>query len=158
MKQKRIDKRRFFDRMEGLEFEEYCASLLRRNGFKDVEVTRGSMDQGVDIIAYKHRTSYGIQCKKYKSKIGNKAVQEAYAGCCYYGLDVPVVLTNSYFTYSAKQLAERTGVELWDREELLYLKKHKSAFGILTGILLSAVIIGVLFFGIYYMKNWIGLR
>jgi hypothetical protein len=42
-----------FDSLEGHEFEYWCANLLRQNGFVDVEVTQGSGDQGVDIIARK---------------------------------------------------------------------------------------------------------
>lgn len=89
-----------------------------RNGFSHVEVTKGSGDQGVDILADKDGVSYAVQCKHYTSKIPNKAVQEAYAGARFYGCDVPVVLTNSYFLPSALELGDEIGVELWDREEL----------------------------------------
>ena len=153
MNQKALQRRRLFDRMDGFEFEEYCAALLRRNGYKKVEVTRASMDQGIDIIAYKRKTSYGIQCKNHANKITNKAVQEAYTGCCFYGLDVPVVLTNNFFTIPAQQLAEKTGVELWDRETLLKLKKHKNWFGIISGVVISILVIGGLFAVIYYLKG-----
>ena len=44
-----------YDRMDGHTFEHYCAGLLRRNGFHHVEVTRGSGEQGIDILAWKHR-------------------------------------------------------------------------------------------------------
>lgn len=104
--------------MDGWEFEEYIAELLVRNGYAHVEVTRGSKDQGVDILAQKDEVSYAIQCKHYSSKVPNKAVQEAYAGAEFYGCDVPVVLTNSYFFPSAEELGDEIGVELWDREKL----------------------------------------
>ena len=107
-----------FDRMDGWEFEEYIAELLMRNGFTHVEVTRGSKDQGVDILAQKDEVSYAIQCKHYSGKVPNKAVQEAYAGAKFYGCEVPVVLTNSYFYPSAEELGDEIGVELWDRDEL----------------------------------------
>lgn len=106
------------DAMDGWEFEEYVAKLLRKNGFRHVEVTSGSGDQGVDILADKQGVSYAIQCKHYDGKIPNKAVQEAYAGARYYGCDVAVVLTNSYFYPSAFDLGDSIGVELWDRDML----------------------------------------
>ncbi len=119
---RRRDRKRFrkaeFDLMDGWEFEEYVAELLVRNGYHNVEVTRGSGDQGVDILAEKEGLSYAIQCKHYTSKISNKAVQEAYAGAGFYGCDVPVVMTNSYFYPSALELGEEIGVELWDRDVL----------------------------------------
>lgn len=94
-----------YDRMDGHTFEHYCAGLLRRNGFHHVEVTRGSGDQGIDILAWKHRKKYGIQCKCYSYYLGNKAIQEAYAGMKFYECDVSAVLTNQYFTNSAVALA-----------------------------------------------------
>lgn len=113
------------DGMNGWEFEEYAAKLLRRNGFRHVEITSGSGDQGVDILADKDGISYAIQCKHYDGKIPNKAVQEAYAGAEYYGCDVAVVLTNSYFYPSAFDLGDSIGVELWDRETLKLLIRRQ---------------------------------
>ena len=48
------------DEMEGLEFEYFCAQLLRQNGFCEVEVTKGSGDYGIDILAEKDGVSYGM--------------------------------------------------------------------------------------------------
>ena len=107
-----------YDTMEGHDFEYYCADLLRNNGFYNVSVTQGSGDQGIDVLAEKGRIKYGIQCKCYSKDIGNKAVQEAFAGKTFYHCHVAAVLTNRYFTRSAKQLAEEGQVLLWDRDEL----------------------------------------
>ena len=46
------------DGMDGHRFECWCADLLKKNGFSDVEVTQGSGDQGVDIIAVKDGIRY----------------------------------------------------------------------------------------------------
>lgn len=107
-----------YDRMDGHEFEYFCSDILRKSGFTQVEVTKGSGDQGIDILAFKDGVKYGIQCKCYSSNIGNKAVQEAFAGKTFYGCHVAAVLTNRYFTKSAQELAERNGVLLWDRDRL----------------------------------------
>ena len=81
--------------------------LLKRKHFSKIEVTKSSGDQGVDIIAYKHRKKYGIQCKYYTYPVGNKAVQEAYAGANFYDCDKVIVMTNTTFTRSAIELAEK---------------------------------------------------
>nr|DAM67166.1 MAG TPA: Restriction endonuclease [Caudoviricetes sp.] len=107
-----------YDTMEGHDFEYYCADLLCNDGFYNVEVTQGSGDQGIDILAEKAGIRYGIQCKCYSNNIGNKAVQEAFAGKAFYHCHVAAVLTNRYFTRSAKELAEKDQVLLWDRDEL----------------------------------------
>ena len=81
--------------------------LLKRKHFSKIEVTKSSGDQGVDIIACKHRKKYGIQCKYYTYPVGNKAVQEAYAGANFYDCDKVIVMTNTTFTRSAIELAEK---------------------------------------------------
>ena len=42
-----------FDEMEGHDFEYFCAELLQKHGFLDVQVTKGSGDYGIDILAEK---------------------------------------------------------------------------------------------------------
>lgn len=103
------------DEMEGHDFEYYCADLLRRAGFQEVEVTKGSGDFGADILAEKDGVSYAIQCKCYDTVVGVHAVQEIYAGRDYYGRMVAAVMTNQYFTEPAVTLARRLNVMLWDR-------------------------------------------
>jgi len=107
-----------FDKMDGHEFEYYCANLLRRKGFGFVRVTKGSGDQGVDVIAYRGATKYVVQCKRYSSNVGNNAIQQVYSGQKYYKAKKAMVITNQYFTQSAKDLAKSTGVILWDRDKL----------------------------------------
>lgn len=103
------------DDMEGHEFEYFCADLLRDKGFLDVEVTRGSGDFGVDILAEKDGVTYAVQCKCYNAPIGIKAVQEIYAGRDYYDRMVGVVMTNQYFTSAAVDAAKKLKILLWDR-------------------------------------------
>lgn len=103
------------DLMEGHEFEYYCADLLRRAGFLEVEVTRGSGDYGVDILAELGGVTYAVQCKRYDGPVGVKAVQEVYAGRDYYDRMVGVVMTNQYFTRPAVEVARKLRILLWDR-------------------------------------------
>lgn len=104
-----------YDLMEGREFEFFCADLLQKRGFLDVEVTKGSGDYGVDILAEKDGVTYAIQCKRYEEPIGVKAVQEVYAGKDYYDRMVGVVMSNQYFTKAAADMAGKLKVMLWDR-------------------------------------------
>ncbi|MCI7791707.1 MAG: restriction endonuclease [Lachnospiraceae bacterium] len=106
---------RQLDEMEGLDFEYYCAELLKSHGFVDVEVTRGSGDYGIDILAEKEGVTYAIQCKRYNGPVGVKAIQEAYAGRDYYDRMVGCVLTNQYFTQPAVEAAKKLKILLWDR-------------------------------------------
>ena len=113
------------EEMSGLEFEEYSAKILELNGFKNVEVTKSSGDFGVDVIAYKDDIKYAIQCKKYSAPVGIKAVQEVIGSKTMNNCHVAVVLTNNYFTKSAKELAEKNNVLLWDRDKLSEMETFK---------------------------------
>lgn len=110
-------------RLDGPEFEAYVALVLADNGFRHVQITKGSGDQGVDILCERNGRSYAIQCKNYDGAVGNFAVQEAYAGAEFYGYDVPVVICPGTFTRGAIELAESTGVTLWDGERLSRMMK-----------------------------------
>jgi len=103
------------DEIEGHDFEYYCAELLKKRGFIDVTVTKGSGDYGVDVLAEKDGVTYAIQCKAYTTPVGVKAVQEAFAGKEYYDRMVGAVLTNQYFTKPAVDAAKKLKILLWDR-------------------------------------------
>ncbi len=103
-----------FEDMEGHEFEYFCADLLKDKGFVDVEVTKGSGDYGIDILAEKDGVTYAVQCKRYAAPVGVKAIQEAYAGRDYYDRMVGAVMTNQYFTSPAVEAAKKLKILLWD--------------------------------------------
>lgn len=103
------------DEMEGRDFEYFCADLLEKQGFAEVEVTRGSGDFGVDILAEKDGVTYAVQCKRYQGAVGVDAVLRTYAGRDYYDCMVGVVMTNQYFTAPAVAAAEKLRILLWDR-------------------------------------------
>lgn len=113
-----------FDSMSGLEFEKFCSELLIKNRFYNVQVTQGSGDHGIDILAEKDGITYAIQCKCYSSNIGNAAIQQAHTGKTLYHRDIAVVLTNRYFTQQAIDEATELGVKLWNRDKLHELIKN----------------------------------
>ena len=109
---------RSLDEIEGHDFEYYCAELLKKRGFEEVSVTKGSGDYGVDVLAEKDGVTYAIQCKAYTTPVGVKAVQEACAGREFYDRMVGAVLTNQYFTKPAVEAAKKLKILLWDRRYL----------------------------------------
>lgn len=105
----------FMDEMEGHDFEYFCAELLEKQGFIEVEVTRGSGDFGVDILAEKDGVTYAVQCKRYNGPVGVEAILRTYGGCAYYERMVGAVMTNQYFTNPAVEAAKKLRILLWDR-------------------------------------------
>lgn len=117
-----------YDYMTGEDFEVFVAQILRRIGFTNIQLTKGSGDQGVDIIAERDGIKYAIQCKRYSQPVGNKAVQEVFAGKVFYHCHIGVVVTNNYFTQSAKDLARENGIVLWDRNFLQNIINSKKEY------------------------------
>lgn len=111
----------FADNIDPYEYEHLCASILKNNGWK-AQATQRSGDQGVDVIAEKGDLKVAIQCKKYSQPVGNKAVQEAYAGKGWASATHAVVISNASYTPSAHQLAERLKVHLLHHDQLSYLE------------------------------------
>ena len=122
-------------------FEFRCAEMLISRGFTDVELTKASRDQGVDIVARKGSELFAVQCKCYKKPVGNKAVQEVYAGMTYYGCTSAAVMTNSVFTDSAKELAESLGVELWDKVRVSGRRKRNPVVLFVSLAILAVMLI-----------------
>lgn len=105
------------DNMDGHEFEHYVGKLLEHQGFK-AEVTKGSGDLGVDVIAQKNELKYAVQVKRYNEPVSRRAVSDAVAGKYHYGCNKAMVVTTSHFTEGAKELAQSTECKLVDRDTL----------------------------------------
>ena len=109
------------DKMTGIEFEYFVMNLLQKSGYEDVRITKASGDEGVDLTALKKGKKIAIQCKRYKDKITNKAIQEVFSGKHVYKCDEAYVITNSYFTDNAILLAKNHKVKLINRDQLFDL-------------------------------------
>jgi HJR/Mrr/RecB family endonuclease len=105
------------DSMTGYEFEDFLIDLFTRLGHR-VEQRKRSHEQGLDFLLERQGEKIACQVKRYTKPVGNKAIQEANAARDYYRCQRALVITNSIFTKSAIQLAERCKVELWDRNKL----------------------------------------
>lgn len=88
------------------------------------EATRGSADQGADVIA----TAPGgarvaVQVKHYRNNVGNKAVQEIVASKAFYRCAHAVVVTSGPgYTRAAHELARANAVRLWTADDLFQLQ------------------------------------
>lgn len=98
--------------MTGYDYEYVVASYLRKQGFTGVQVTKGSGDFGVDVIAQKGRQKFAVQCKLYSYPVGVDAVQQVVTGMAMYGCNRAMVVINNTFTKAAEKLAEANNVVL----------------------------------------------
>lgn len=102
--------------MTGLEYEHWCAKRLAESGkFLKVTVTPPTGDFGADIVAVDAaKRTWVVQCKHYRSKLGNSPIQEVVSAKAHYGAECAAVVTNSTFTEKAKQLARENRVKLYE--------------------------------------------
>lgn len=106
------------DAMSGTEFESYCVRLLEDQGFRHVEMTPRSNDLGIDIAAKRDGVWYEIQCKRKSANVSRQAVSDVVAALQYCKCSRAMVITNNFFSSGAVTLAESSGCELIDRDEL----------------------------------------
>lgn len=105
------------DGMSPTDFERSCAEALGWAGW-DASTTKGSGDQGIDVVARRGADTLVLQCKLYTSTVGNKAVQQVIAGRAYAAAQYAAVVSNAPFSKAARQLADRTGVLLLHHSDL----------------------------------------
>jgi restriction system protein len=105
------------DGMDGRQFEEFLAVLFVHLGYR-VQHVGMSHDFGADLVLTSPRKRIVVQAKRYNGNVGIGAVQEALGAVQYYRGTRGMVVASSGFTESARELAARSGVELWDRQRL----------------------------------------
>jgi len=105
--------------LSGLEFEKFLVKLFRHNGY-GAEITKGSGDQGADMILEDDLgNKIAVQAKKWQGPVGNSAIQQVVASKKFYDCDNAwVISTNNKFTKSAIALAKRNKVKLIGKNEL----------------------------------------
>lgn len=105
------------DKMSGEKFEEYLEYIFRKLDYK-VFRTQLSGDYGADLVIEKDGVRTVVQAKRYSANVGLSAVQEVVSAKKYYECKSALVVTNSYYTKSAKELAKVNKVMLYDRNWL----------------------------------------
>jgi Restriction endonuclease len=106
--------------LRGIPFEEFLARIFRSLGYQ-VQLTKTTGDQGVDLIVTRNGRRIAVQAKGYDGSVGNDSVQQAHTGMAYYGCDGCAVITNSRFTRAAEDLAGRVHCTLIDGDRIAAL-------------------------------------
>jgi restriction system protein len=103
--------------MSGPQFEYFVADLFRAMGHR-ATMLGGAGDQGVDLVVSYHGERVAVQCKNYKRAVGNKPVQEVFAGARHHGCQQAWVVAPAGYTRGAYELARSTGVSLHDASSI----------------------------------------
>ena len=108
------------DELDGIDFELFLQKLFTKLGYT-AEITQSTGDQGADLILSKLGRKIAVQAKRYNTKLDNTPIQEVLGAKAYYGCNETMVVTNSYFTKKAIELAHVNQVQLIDRDDLIEL-------------------------------------
>ena len=113
------------DKMSGEEFEFFLEKLFKRLGYS-VERVGHVADYGADLIIEKDGVKTAVQAKRWNNPIPIRAVQEVVATMAHYNATHAMIVTNSFFTSNARNLARENYVDLVDRHKLasFILKKE----------------------------------
>ena len=99
-------------------FEHYCARLLKFSGYENIKINGHSGDRGADIICWKFKRKYIVQCKCYQNKVRSDDYYETHTARDNYSAGEAILLTNNYFTPQVIDMAAEHNVILWNREKL----------------------------------------
>ncbi|WP_069769328.1 restriction endonuclease [Streptomyces sp. LUP30] len=102
------------DAMNGREFEEYIAALLRRDGCTDVVVQGGGRDRGIDITALTaHGRRLVVQCKRFAPHLSITSPElRKFVGAAkvLHDSEVALYVATCPFTRDALNIAAETGI------------------------------------------------
>jgi len=106
--------------MKPSEFEDYIAELFLKLDYK-IEITGGSHDKGIDVVAERDGIKYHIQCKKFiTSEVTVHDVRDFYGALAdHLANGKGYFITTNKFTLEAEKFAEDKPIELIDGFRLI---------------------------------------
>lgn len=117
----RSDDAKFDASMSPTDYERFCADRFAAAGW-NVRLTKGSGDQGADIICDTNGRRLVVQCKLYSGSVGNAAVQEVIAAREFEYANSAAVVSNASYTTTARELASTARVHLLHHDEICNVK------------------------------------
>lgn len=107
-----------FGRFDPYSFEKLVARLFTSKGYR-TEVTQGSGDMGVDVVASNSSETIAIQVKKWRGNVGGPDVHKTLGSMVSHRATRALVVTTSDFTNQAYDIARGgSPVELWNGQRL----------------------------------------
>ncbi|MBV9454239.1 MAG: restriction endonuclease [Rubrobacter sp.] len=99
--------------MSGPQFEAFMVNLFRAMGYQ-ANMLGGPGDQGVDILLQRNKERIAVQCKNHAKPVGNRPVQEVFAGMRHHRCDQAWVVAPAGYTKGAYDLVRSVDVSLFD--------------------------------------------
>jgi hypothetical protein len=106
-----------------VEFERLVKHLFESLGYQ-VEVTRRSHDEGIDLLLDKGEEHSIVQCKRFKGQVGQPVVRDFYGTVVHEKAARGYLVTSGTFSFPARTWAEGKNLVLVDGPDLLASMGH----------------------------------
>lgn len=107
------------------EFEELVAEAYRKQGYSVSENETLGPDGGVDLVLYKNRNKFLVQCKQWRTaKVGVKVVREMYGLMHAKNANGAIIITTGIFTQEARNFAEDKTIDLVEGDQVAKLVEN----------------------------------
>jgi hypothetical protein len=109
---------RYWKSLKGAEFERALARLYTDMGYS-VHQTKGSGDEGIDLILRKDNKEIIVQCKGHEKPIGVGAVRDLYGVMMHSGAEGAVLACPVGFTDGVRKFANGKPIDLLAAKEIV---------------------------------------
>ncbi len=106
--------------LKGTKFERALARLYKKIGYV-VSQTKGSGDEGIDLILVKEGVRTVVQCKGHAKPIGVSAVRDLYGAMMHFGAKNAVLACPAGFTKGVIEFVKGKPIQLLAASELVEL-------------------------------------
>lgn len=105
-----------------VQIAQFLKPIFERQGY-ETKLVKGSKELEADLIIRKGTKTFVVQTKQKASKVGPDVIYEILDVVNQYNASGAIVITNQYYTSSAKKLAKRKNVKLINRDQLMKMLK-----------------------------------
>lgn len=109
----------YWNNLKGVKLEVAILKLMTDLGYL-TNLTKGSGDGGIDVIACKDNKTLLIQCKGWAKPVGSPVIRDM-AGVASAHNGKGIVVSPNGFSKEAMLFGKKSGVELWDSNKLSQL-------------------------------------
>jgi HJR/Mrr/RecB family endonuclease len=106
----------YWSNLKGVKLEVAISKLMTDLGYL-TNLTKGSGDGGIDVVARKDEKTLFIQCKGWAKPVGSPVVRDM-AGVASAHNGIGIVVSPNGFSKEAILFGKKSGVELWDSNKL----------------------------------------
>lgn len=117
----KLEKKRI-NQLNCIEVVQFLKPIFKRQGY-EIQLLKGSKEREADLILRKGLKTYVVQTKRMATRVGPNVIHEVLDVVSKHNANGAIIITNQYYTSSAKKLAKKSNIKLINRDELKKMLK-----------------------------------